>query len=119
MSFYVPATVKVNIVQGSAHVEPIVLENEDGTPFQISTEFDDIKCDLRERRTKESPLIKSISLGSGITITLINTLNLDLTNDSSEAKYYGDVRFLRTGTTDEWDTLLTLECTNTLSVTKK
>lgn len=119
MASYVPGSVSVNIVQGAYHVEELTFVDGDNNnaPIDLAALYDAIECDLREGRNKQTPQIKALALGSGITITNTNVLNLDLTNESREARYFGDIRFRLTGTSN-WITLVTLVCTNTLSITK-
>jgi hypothetical protein len=119
MASFEPGTARVSIVQGAYHVEELSFVDGDNNnaPIDLAALYDAIECNLREDRRKDSVKIKGLTLSSGITITNTNVLNLDLTNESDKLKYYGDIRFRLTGTSN-WVTLVTLDCTNTLSVTK-
>ena len=107
MSFFNAGTASVSIQQGDYAVPSFTITSG-GSAIDILTDYDDIKCDIREGKSIESPLVKRVSLSDGITVTDTNTLNVDVTNDSTRDRLYGAVKFQITGTSN-WVTLLFIE----------
>ncbi len=86
------------ITRGATYKETLIFSNN-GEPLNLSA-FTAIRMDIRDKASQEGTLLKSLSLGSGITVTgnrLSMTVPAAETKDWAPGTYHRDIVMVDAG----------------------